>query len=165
MKRKARVKAAEGMYFAIPLEPSGFAAGLVARTSKPTGVVLAYFFGRKWGTPPTIEEVSRFTAADAVRILRVGHLGLVRGSWPVIGSLAGWNREDWPVPRFMRIDPLDGYRAVVCYSDHNMLERTSVARAPAGLTLEEDGLFGAEAAEEEMSDVLRSVSMTGSPNS
>ena len=41
------------------------------------------------------------SAQDAVFVCRVSDLALRDGEWPVIGRLAGWSVEQWPMPQFL----------------------------------------------------------------
>lgn len=51
-------------------------------------------------------------------IQRFGDLGLIRGTWPVAGSLPEWRREDWPIPAFGGRDKLtSGYVRVEYVND------------------------------------------------
>lgn len=67
----------EGSLFAVPLRKGGYAAGLVARMAPQGKIILAYFFGRKFETVPSLSDISSMRAADSVKCLRVGDLGLM----------------------------------------------------------------------------------------
>jgi hypothetical protein len=72
----------EGTWFAVPLRTSGFAVGMVARAT-PTGkVILCYLFGPRRDRVPTLTEPGTLLPSDAVRVLRLGDLSLVRGKRP-----------------------------------------------------------------------------------
>ena len=92
---------AEGTWFAVPLRPRGYAVGVVARTSG-TGAMVGYFFGKTWDRPPNVEEVRGLKREDAIRVLQFGDLGLVDGSWPIIGCDDRWQRGEWPIPEYVR---------------------------------------------------------------
>jgi len=57
----------------------------------------------------------------SIAILRIkfGDLGLINGEWTICGTLPDWNRADWPVPEFVRKDPLSMKAWIVTYSDEN----------------------------------------------
>ena len=101
----------EGTCFAVPLDGGGHAVGVVARTSRTGGVFLAYLFGPVRESIPTLAEVESLTADEADKVWKVGDYELVNGGWPVIGTLPRWNRQDWPMPKFVRVDDLLSHTA------------------------------------------------------
>jgi hypothetical protein len=111
-----RVRYSEGDWFAVPLRDGGFAAGVIARMN-PKGVLLGYFFGPKRGAVPTVDEVAGLTSADAVVVLQFGHLGIRSGRWPLMGAIGAWDRRDWPIPAFARMEELTGQALRVRYRD------------------------------------------------
>lgn len=149
----------EGDIFAIPLpHVGGYGVGLVAR-SRGTGVVLGYFFGARFATVPALDEVGTVSPDVAVWVERFGDLGLLRGDWPMVGRLDGWNRRDWPMPQFSRVERLaDGHRYWrVEYSDDdpgNRLRETEISREEAQ-QLPHDGLAGFGFVEAVLADRVR----------
>ncbi|WP_437484567.1 Imm26 family immunity protein [Sorangium sp. So ce1014] len=138
----------EGTWFAVPLRSRGFAIGVVARTSSGGGVVLSYFFGDVWEQPPPLKDVKRLRSESAVRILRVGDLGLIDETWPVIGRDPDWQRSEWKVPEFLRRDELSRKAWKVAYSDCDANVVVSEVRTAYEETgLERDAVLGAGAAE------------------
>ena len=137
----------EGTWFGVPLRQGGFAVGLVARATAKGKVILCYFFGSRHTTVPALPEVERLKPSDAIRIIRVGDLGLIRGEWPIIGQANSWERSHWPMPPFARLDPLSrkAWRVYHSDSDPNLIDREEPEQYES--TLEDDGLFGAGAAE------------------
>lgn len=137
----------EGTWFAVPLRSKGFAVGVVARTSADSGVILAYLFKKAWDRPPALEEVSQFRPADAVRVLRAGDLGLLDGTWPVIGHDPAWRRAEWSIPQFVRKDDLSRRAWTVQYSDDDVNVVESETPTSFDSRMEHDQLFGAGAVE------------------
>ena len=137
----------EGTWFAVPLRQGGFAVGLVARATAKGKVILCYFFGPCRAAIPALDEVERLTPSDAIRAIRVGDLGLIRGKWPIIGHAASWTRSDWPMPTFVRRDPLSrrAWRVYHSDTDPNLVDREELEQYES--TLEDDALYGAGAAE------------------
>ena len=76
----------EGTWFAVPLRSRGSAVGLVARTARGGGVILAYFFRNVWDGAPSLDEVRSLKPADAVKVLRVGDLSWSREPGPSSGA-------------------------------------------------------------------------------
>jgi hypothetical protein len=107
----------EGSVFLIPLRHGGYARGVVARAGKEGKVVFGYFFG------PAIfsKEIVPFddlSPANALTRMMFGDLGLINGEWVIVGKLPSWNRVQWPMPDFVRRDPLGRRRpTLVRYSD------------------------------------------------
>jgi hypothetical protein len=93
----------------IPLRCGGFARGVVARAAPEGAVLFGFFFG------PKLFSVSEASTEGlqpemAVAQMILGDLGLMKGEWPIIGSLPNWQRSMWGMPDFVRRDPL-GKRA------------------------------------------------------
>jgi hypothetical protein len=138
----------EGSFFAVPLRQGGYAVGLVARMAPQGKIVLAYLFGPKLVSVPSLSDVAGLRSIDATKCLRVGDLGLLNGEWPVIGDLPHWRREDWPVPEFVRRDELSkrAWRVFFPDSDPSAFEREEAA--PYEINgLETSGLYGYGAVE------------------
>src|SRR5262245_60721424 len=101
----------------MPLRNGGFVLGLVARATTTGTVILSCFFGPRRNCIPKLSEIKDLRPADAVRVIRVGDLGLIENQWPVIGEYAHWKREEWPMPVFLRKEPLSGRCWRIYYSD------------------------------------------------
>ena len=78
----------EGSFFAVPLLDGGYGAGLVARLSPGSKIMLAYLFGPRQDGLPDLAQLASLTAQDAVKVLRVGDMALVSGHWRVLGELS-----------------------------------------------------------------------------
>src|SRR5262245_62731168 len=106
----------EGSVFLVALREGGFARGVVARTTRRGKVLLCYFFG------PRLEIQALATLDDlnpdrALTSIRVGDLRLITGQWKVIGTVPNWHRAEWPMPNFVRRDPISGKAWLIRYSD------------------------------------------------
>ena len=139
----------EGDWFAVPLESGGYAAGLIARSKPGSPVLLGYFFGPRLAHVPAIDTVSRLRANDAIFVRRFGDLGFLsesRGgdSWPIIGRVEPWDRCDWAMPVFGRVEPLRNHAYSVTYPDDDPNGRPREARIPEAevATLPDDGMSG-----------------------
>lgn len=84
----------EGTIFTVPLEPSGHALGVLARTNGK-GKAFGYFFN-------PANDLSRLNWNDSVLVARFGDHGLHTGRWKIVGHVENWRREEWPLPSFMR---------------------------------------------------------------
>lgn len=98
-----KVSYREGDWVAVPLRDGGYAVGLIARAN-PKGALLGYFFGPRRSRIPRLHDVSGLRPGDAVLVRTFGHLGIVHGTWPLLGRLDGWERQDWPTPVFVRYE-------------------------------------------------------------
>lgn len=143
-----------GDWFAIPLREGGFAHGLVARASEKGGVVLGYFFGPRRRAIERLDDLADRRAADAVRVMRFGDLSLVDGSWPIVGRSPGWDPEDWPMPHFVRRDPLSGRAWAVLYRDDDPSEVRDEVLAVQTDDYDRDSVLGAGAVEVVMTRML-----------
>jgi Immunity protein 26 len=136
----------EGDWFVVPLAREGHCLGLVARTSsRKDGVVLGYFFGPWVEKRPDLGQTIGLSPAKAILVARFGHLGLVSGTWALLGRNADWNRERWPMPTFGRRTSL-GATYQVDYSDTDALQSTRTTRVDASEIdgLPHDGVAGVE---------------------
>ena len=151
-----RLPYCEGTWFAVPLVGGGFGVGVVARMVARGRIILVYLFGPKRAAVPALKDVEKLAAGDAVLKLRVGDLALIRAEWPIIGHSECWRRSEWPMPVFIRREPLARRRVwLVYYSDDD--PSTPVAEEPAPhdiAGLVEDGLAGAGFAESILTETL-----------
>lgn len=157
MKRaKKRIKSPpEGTWFAVPLRTGGYAVGIVARTSGK-GITFGYFFDKKWDRPPTLAQLAELSPQRAVRLLQFGDLGLINGTWPILGQHPHWKREEWPMPDFFRKEELRPVAWRIRYSDTDPSVLVSEIRVDYN-TVESttDGLDGAGSVEIEMTDLCQ----------
>lgn len=126
------MKYSEGTYFLVSLEDGGCAVGVVARASKGGAALLTYHFAPRYETAPTMEEVGLLDPRMPLLIARTGNLSLKDGRWPILGTAAGWCRSDWPMPVFLREEPITGRRIAVHYADHDPRKLLSEEPASAG---------------------------------
>jgi len=110
--------------FLVPLKDGGFARGVVARTAPGGKLLLGYFFGPRLASQ-TEANLSGLESKDAVLSLRFGDLGLLKGLWPVVGKLPGWNPAKWPMPNAVRRDPLGKTKPILIRYDDNDPSRTA----------------------------------------
>ena len=108
---------AEGDVFGVPLETGEWALGVVSRAAPEGRVLIGHFFGPRREALPETSELPALRPEDAVAVERFCDLGLVDGSWPVLGPAEGWRREDWPAPAFRRVDVVSGAVRRIVYDD------------------------------------------------
>jgi hypothetical protein len=80
-----------------------------------------------------------------VLVRKFGHLGIVHGTWPLLGPVDGWKRRNWPTPVFVRYEELTGRSLHVFYDDNDpsrVLREKQVAPGEAEQA-PKDGLMGA----------------------
>jgi hypothetical protein len=143
-----RVRYREGDWVAVPLRTGGYAAGIVARGSD-SRVAIGYFFGPRTEQPPSLEDVARLRAREAVFVCQFGDLGIIRGWWPRIGRLEGFDRAAWPMPVFFRDQVLTGRSFRVHYDEDD--PSVELGEEPADANdrnrLPLDGMYGYGAVE------------------
>lgn len=145
---KPKPRYGEGTWFAVPLNPGGYAAGVLARRGKKyRSVLFGYFFGPRHSSPPSLDDTRALKPGDAVWIRQFGHLGLRDGEWPIIGKDPNWDPAAWPLPDFRHRDRILGHYLRVEYdqSDVSLTLRKSKATEEEVADLPEDGLSGAVA--------------------
>lgn len=121
MAQKKNVKHDNGTLFAVPLRTIGFGVGLVARNNGK-GLAFGYFFG------PMVREPSDANVSDlhprrAVYAGQFGDLGLVKGTWPILGTLPSWDPELWPFPPLVRVDSSSGRAWLSAYDERSFVCR------------------------------------------
>ena len=144
----------EGTWFAVPLRQGGFGVGVVARATAKGKVILCYFFGQHRTAVPALGEVRLSKPHEAVNMVRVGDLSLIRGEWPVIGEAMSWKRSDWPMPPFVRRDKISDRAWRVLYSDIGPLVIACEMPEVYDRTLECDAMLGSGAAEVMLTKLL-----------
>ncbi len=143
-----RVKILEGQWMGVPLRDNGFATGVVARSVWRRHMFLGYFFGPRRDAVASLDEVSDLTSRDAVCVCVFGSVGFQDETWPLIGTLPEWDRNEWPMPRFLYNTP-SGARRVWRYYDETSLEFVREEIVPKGEEAEgpRDGVYGSGAVE------------------
>jgi hypothetical protein len=136
----------EGDWFAVPLRDGGYAVGLVARADG-RGSLLGYFFGPRHEQVPSREDVHGLSPATAIYVAFTTDPGLLNESWPVINRPEHWDRSEWPMPVFGRINAV-GKAWRVEYDDSSLNEVCETPVRPHQASrLPQDGLDGYGATE------------------
>lgn len=137
---------AEGDWFGVPLPEGQYGTCLVARAQPEYGgVLLGYFFGPRSLDPPPLARVRLLTPASAAMVCLFGHLDIRRGRWPLVGRLPEWDRDQWPMPKFIRKPGLGGPAILVVRSNNNpnvTLSETAVHDASSAADAVPEGLLG-----------------------
>jgi hypothetical protein len=148
----------EGDVFAVPLRNGGFALGLVARKARVGKVLLGYFWGPVRTQVPTPEDLPMLYPQDALFVKMFSDLNLVNKNWPIISSIVAWNREHWPMPKFIRRSLLSKHAWLVTYADDDPNRIINEEPCDYGVNgFQEDDLLGAGAVEAKLTDVLKPV--------
>jgi len=144
----------EGIVFLVPLRDGGYARGVAARTSPQGKGVFGYFFGPKLTSvdDATIDDLIPF---KAILHVRFGDLGLIKGTWPIYGKLTGWDRSMWPMPDFVRRDPLGKRKPVlVRYVDNDPMRIETEYPIDDATGMEADSAWGYGAVEIKLTKLL-----------
>ena len=144
----------EGSAFLVPLRTGGYARGVVARSGPNGKGLLGYFFGPRLSSPDC-GTLGDLHPEDALLRIRFGDLGLIKGKWPICGHIPGWRRIDWPMPDFVRRDPLDNLKPrLVRYSDMDPMRIEGEYQIDDDRGLATDGSYGYGAVEIELTKLL-----------
>jgi hypothetical protein len=92
--------------------------------------------------------------AHAILRVRFGDLGLVNGSWAIIGQIPNWTRTMWPMPEFVRRDPLSRKAWAVRHSDTDPSQTESEYPTDFDSALMTDSLSGYGAVEIKLTKLL-----------
>lgn len=114
-----RVHYREGDWFAVPLRSGGYGVGRIARAKPKSPILFGYFWGPRFEHVPPLAVVEGFHGQESVLVTRFGDLGIINGTWPLIGS-AILSREEWLLPDFIRSHPLNGKSLVITYNPDNL---------------------------------------------
>lgn len=152
---KRKLSYDEGDWFTIPLKCNGYALGVVARMDKKGGVI-AYFFGPKHASMPSLDDSVGNKASDAIFVAKIGDLGLLDGSWRVLGKHPDWIRGEWPLPVFVRTDVVSGEHKKVIYREPDLIREDQLLPcSPEDATkLPQDGSWGSKAVEAKLAKLL-----------
>jgi hypothetical protein len=104
--------------------------------------MLAYLFGPTHWTLPTLADVQELKAADALKVIRTGDVAVANGRWPVIGNMVNYQREDWPVPMFIRRADTLKRAWQATYADDPAKPEREVSVPYETQGLESDSLYG-----------------------
>ena len=144
----------EGQAFEVTMRSGNIGIGVIARMAPKGKLLLGYFFRPNDEAPDRL--LASLRPSDAVMVGMFGDLHLFDGKWKVIGDLPNWDRSRWPVPEFMKRDPLGMLPdRVVVYDDDDISKppkwqlRTTI---PSGLA--DDGLMGAGYVELKLQQIL-----------
>ena len=96
----------------------GFARGVVAR-SNGEGQMFPYFFGPRLRTR---EEATFSDVTKEGSVLRglCGDLGILKGEWPLVGTVRDWDRSRWPMPPLFRANESAGRAWLSHYDEDNL---------------------------------------------
>jgi hypothetical protein len=145
----------EGTWFAVPLQPMGYAVGRVARHAKKGVMILAYFFGPRRNQVPALHDLNALQPHNAIQIWRVGDPGLVEKTWPIIGDLPVWERDRWRTPLFIRKVDVGRTAWCVTRSDDDPSKVLKEERIPYDTSgVQSDTFYGHKAAELALSHIL-----------
>jgi hypothetical protein len=101
----------EGDWFAVPMGRDRYAVGVIARRQqRGRGAIVGYFFAPFESPQPAIDTIRELHQSGALLVglfpascIRPPGPGF-SGSWPLLGRVEPWDRDEWPVPLFTRTD-------------------------------------------------------------
>lgn len=123
----ARRVYSEGDWFLVPLGNRAV-VGLIARAPEHSKVLLAYLFKYSNTDNEHSQYCQRLRAQDALSIEILGNLFLHNKKWPVVCHGENWHRRDWPMPQFVREEPISDRTWLVECSDDDPLKVVSEER-------------------------------------
>jgi hypothetical protein len=132
----------EGDWFQVPLDPGakGVAVGVMARMDHGGGG-LGYFF--LFDKLPSPAELAALRPEQADHITQFGDLGLVRGEWPILGQVPGWDRETWAPPRaYSHQDAISKRWYLRFYEPWNLYDHQVPTTEKEAAQYPQDGLSG-----------------------
>lgn len=146
-KQRARAPYEEGQVFRVPLAVRGSALAVVARKDG-RGVVLCYLF--LCDAEPSSLTIAALRPGAAETVMMVGDAGLLHGTWPLVGWVAGFDRSAWSLPAFRHQDLLSGAWSLRHYGEDLGRFRSEGTSEAEALRHPQDGLLGFRAVENEL---------------
>jgi hypothetical protein len=126
---------------------------VLARTTG-SGPAFGYFFGPRRDLIPNSGDVGTIEPDSAIFVAMFGDLGLLEGTWPVIGLQSGWDRDRWPLPAFGRVDEAANKAWKVTNSDDLCVVAEQPWPVEDARQLPKDGLSGYGAVEKRLARLL-----------
>jgi hypothetical protein len=156
VERVMPTKIEEGEIFSVPLGDGRYAVGVAARRTPQKGRtwgICGYFFG-PFVNDSNFETMSRRITSESARcVLRSGALHFHADKWKVVGRIDPWDRNAWLLPDFCRYERHTDRFFRVRY-DENLTRVLSEVSIPDRGGLPEAVLYGAEAAEHRLTDLM-----------
>jgi hypothetical protein len=137
----------------VPLNNGGFARGVIARARPKGRLLLGYFFGPRIEGPNEVSLLDLDPTQPLIR-LTFGDLGLNNGTWPIVGTVPDWDRTKWPMPNFVRRDPISQRAWLVEYSDQDPSVLIAEYPTEYDSPLLTDSTYGCGAVEIELTQLL-----------
>ena len=156
---RIRPQLVEGLWFALPINETELAVGIITAMSHDGSRLFGYFFGPRLRATPSLENVVNRTCDEAVLAARFSNLGLRYGRWTVLGPDPDYSRDKWPMPRFRNEDVVSGRIRVVEYDRDKPDRLVSFRDCDKGeaQSLPEDGLMGHLYVEDALNAILPRV--------
>jgi hypothetical protein len=143
----------EGSVFLVPLRNGGYARGVVARAGRGGKILFGYFFGPRVESTDTV-VLEDLAPRKTVLKVRFGDLGLIKGKWPIRGRVPNWDRAEWPMPDFVRREPISNRVWLVRYSDADPARVIAEERADPARPLATDSLSGSGSVEVKLTKLI-----------
>lgn len=153
MATRTKLPYAEESVFTIPLRNGGFARGVVARASPKGKVLFGYSFGPRLPSTANV-PIDDLRAVDSILRLRSGDMGLIQGQWQVCGTIPRWNRSEWPMPDFVRREPISNRVWLVQRSDDDPGRVIMESRTEPDCPLATDSMSGYGAVEIKLTNLI-----------
>ncbi|MBA4057526.1 MAG: hypothetical protein C0490_22615 [Marivirga sp.] len=140
----------EGDIFTFPLRSRGYASGLIIRASK-TLTLLGCFYDLRYDSMPTEITEDVLKKGKIILTKRFGLQGFKDGTWKVVGKSDRFNRQDWPIPSFLR---QSNPPRIITYNDElEEIKETVISNENAN-SFPGDGLAGSGFIEIVVTEVL-----------
>lgn len=151
----------EGTIFMLPLRDDGYAVGVLARTSNK-GPCFGYFFGPRIHSQNEIiyEELN---SDKALLCGQFGDLELIRGNWPLVGTIPDWANNRWEMPPQARIDESSDKAWLSYYDDRLKFLGEKCITPEQAMQYPYDRLMGAGAVEIRLTKLLTRKAMVWTP--
>lgn len=146
-------KKIEGSIFLVPLLNGGYTLGLVARHYKHG--TLFYFFKEKYATKIEKIPIEAIRKDNILWVKQGGDGAFIKHTWPILGVLPKWDKDEWPIPVFKTKDILKGFPIAVFLDERlEEIDRKRITEKEAKQIKWKNGIAGTGYIEEELSELL-----------
>ncbi|MCX5515704.1 hypothetical protein C3941_06360 [Kaistia algarum] len=156
------IRTKNGDLFLVQDDGDLLALGLIARGNN-RAIKLGYFFDPSNLCQFNNVDRMNLSASDAIYIAKFSYLHLKNGKWPIVGHLADFSRETWPMPVFQYRNILTNIMQYRMYDEEKLeymigeYDEFSIEDYAKSSIMASDGLDGAIYVENFLRGILNNL--------
>jgi hypothetical protein len=155
------VKLSEGSVAEMNVADGRFAIGILARVEisksmRPYGIFV-YFFGPFSAITASIFQEDELLELTPIARLKTSALDIYSGNWKLFGKVKPWTRSKWVFPNFFETNPLTGEQYFLKLDENDQITPIERRRIEVVIGLDENILYGSEAARRKVSALSKGM--------